>query len=141
MIIRVLAYFNNNENKMSENIMTMSYAIDAQDVSTNINNSRSKNNTTNTMLMRQPSELKNSKEVDDVIATQEVAQNLAVNSNITICDEGSPEKKKIKCTRNNSEDPEVKIRDVRQTRRRSNYFKRSRQSMLANALIKRSIRW
>lgn len=126
---------------MSENIMTMSYAIDAQDVSTNINNSRSKNNTTNTMLMRQPSELKNSKEVDDVIATQEVAQNLAVNSNITICDEGSPEKKKIKCTRNNSEDPEVKIRDVRQTRRRSNYFKRSRQSMLANALIKRSIRW
>lgn len=126
---------------MSENIMTMSYAIDAQDVSTNINNSRSKNNTTNTMLMRQPSELKNSKEVDDVIATQEVAQNLAVNSNITICDEGSPEKKKIKCARNNSEDPEVKIRDVRQTRRRSNYFKRSRQSMLANALIKRSIRW
>ncbi|GJQ83283.1 hypothetical protein Trydic_g8875 [Trypoxylus dichotomus] len=133
---------------MSENTMTLPYE-DEQSVSTENTNYRNKNDatddTTNLMLIRQPTEIKNNKKVDDVIGTQEDAENLAVNSkNVNTCVEDlTEENKKTESVRgNNSENVEVQTRDVTHgIRRRNYYFKRSRRSILANALIKRSIRW
>lgn len=133
---------------MSEGTMTLSYEENAQSVSTkNIDicdTNDTTDVTTNEMLMRQPSEIKNNEGTDNVIEAQDVAENLAVNSNNVNKHnpEVTVENKKTESGSTSSENVELQRRNViYHFQRKSCYFRRSRQSTLAQALIKRSIRW
>lgn len=131
---------------MSENIVTLSYEGDEQSVSTtnvDFRKSNRKDDTTKPVLMRQPSKIKNNKDIDNVIETQDVAENLAVNSMDVNKYKSDPkvENKKSE-TNTNPKNVEMQTRNISSQVGRKRYdYKRSWQTILANALIKRSIRW